>query len=163
MSLLTDFPLMSKPVAEKSFLVIGYGSQLRGDDGIGQAVAEGVAAWNLENVRGLPVHQLTPELAETLTTVDGVIFVDAQISSDADATIQVTPLAPLASGELPLGHYLNPESLLTFAQILYGIVPQAWLISVPGVNFELSDRLSPQGEVSVTEVLQRIHQLVNDL
>ncbi|PPT05423.1 NADH-reducing hydrogenase maturation factor [Geitlerinema sp. FC II] len=64
-------------------LVIGYGNSLRGDDGIGRAIAEQVASWNLPHVRSLSLHQLTPELAEELSRVDRAVFIDACIDGDS--------------------------------------------------------------------------------
>lgn len=60
-----------------SFLIIGYGNELRSDDGVGQRVSDTVATWKLPNVRALSVFQLTPELTENLATVNVAIFVDA--------------------------------------------------------------------------------------
>ena len=36
---------------DKSFIVIGYGNDLRSDDGIGPRVANEVEAWGLPNVK----------------------------------------------------------------------------------------------------------------
>lgn len=138
-------------------LVIGYGNSLRGDDGIGPAIADRVADWNLPQVRSTSVHQLTPELAAELAKVDRVVFVDARIEGD---TVKVEPLEPEA-GNLLLGHSLTPRSVLGLSQWLYGRVPQAWLISVPGECFDFSDRLSPTGERRLLEGIDRLQQLLN--
>lgn len=60
-------------------LVIGYGNELRGDDGVGPKVAEAVEAWKLAGVSVLALRQLTPELAADLAVVRRVIFVDAAL------------------------------------------------------------------------------------
>jgi Ni,Fe-hydrogenase maturation factor len=60
-----------------AILLIGYGNELRSDDGIGQRVSNLIASWKLENLYTLCVHQLTPELAEILVNFDVAIFVDA--------------------------------------------------------------------------------------
>jgi hydrogenase maturation protease len=43
-------------------LVIGYGNELRSDDGVGPRVARAVAEWRLPGVEAIAVHQLTLEL-----------------------------------------------------------------------------------------------------
>lgn len=142
----------------KSFLIIGYGSSLRGDDGIGQQVAERVERWEKPNVRSRPVHQLTPELAEELTHFDGVIFVDARLDGEA---VEVSAVEPGESETaVNLGHAINPRSLLSLAKSLYGNLPPAWLVAVPGENFEMCDRLSPTGEKGVEEALKQIERLI---
>ena len=74
-------------------LVIGYGNELRGDDGIGPRVAEAVAARNHPGVRVRIVCQLVPELAAELAEARTVIFVDALMDPDGGAT----ELAPLGA------------------------------------------------------------------
>lgn len=142
---------------QKTILVIGYGNPLRGDDGIGEQVAEAVALWNLSQVRSIATHQLTPELAEELSQVDCAIFVDACIASEA---FQITPLLPNTDAGSQLGHYTDPRSLLALAEILYGKAPQAWLVAVPGVNFELGVSLSSQAREGVERALVKIRELV---
>lgn len=142
----------------QSILVIGYGNELRGDDGVGQRVARAVEEWRVPNLRSLAVHQLTPELAEELVDVDRVIFVDA----DADANkleIRVSPIKP-ADFVATTGHTSAPQMLLAIAQALYNAVPQAWLVRIPAVNFELSNDLSPITSQGMEEALDEIDRLI---
>lgn len=143
----------------KSFLIIGYGNQLRGDDGIGQEVARLVQEWEKPNVRSRSVHQLTPEIAEELTHFDYAIFVDASITGEV---LEVSSLTPDDSEiVVNLGHSINPRSLLSLAKTLYEYTPQAWLVAVPGDNFDLGDRLSPTGEEGVNHALTQIQMLID--
>jgi len=153
-------------VKAKSYLVVGYGNDLRSDDGVGQRVAEVVAAWEILNVRShgvyevksLAIHQLTPELAANLADVDFAIFVDAceQITSKEVQviTIETDPTSTLAA------HSADPRSLLALTQAVYGRVPQAWWVLIPGENFELGDRLSPLAETGMAIALEEIAQLL---
>ncbi|WP_243147377.1 hypothetical protein [Scytonema sp. UIC 10036] len=59
-----------------TFLIIGYGNNLRSDDAVGQRVSDAIATWKLPDVRSLSVCQLTPELTNILATVDVAVFVD---------------------------------------------------------------------------------------
>src|SRR5262245_41264787 len=70
-------------------LVIGYGNTLRGEDGIGPAVAEEVAARGLPGVRVIVAHQLTPELAADIADARLVVFVDAAVSGERVKAVQL--------------------------------------------------------------------------
>ena len=150
-----QFPIPNSP----SFLVIGYGNSLRGDDGIGQQVAAEWEQWNLPQVQVKSLHQLTPELAEDLAKVDCAIFVDACIAEYSE-TVKVEMIKPDANSTVTFGHTSNPRSLLAMTLALYSHYPQSWLISVPGINFELCDRLSPVAEAGVKAALEQIEQLI---
>ncbi|MEB3281982.1 MAG: hydrogenase maturation protease [Lyngbya sp.] len=143
---------------QKTVLVLGYGNPIRSDDGIGQIVAREVENWNIPNVKCLALHQLLPEVAESLSQVDLAIFVDASITGE---TVELLPLKPLETTELNWGHHLNPQSLLTLAKTLYHKTPEAWLISVPGVDFELGEILSETAKQGVIMALEKIKQLIN--
>lgn len=141
-----------------SILVIGYGNTLRGDDGVGPRVAEGVAKWGLPTVRALGVHQLTPELAEPLAAADLAIFVDARVPQ-ADATVRVEPLAP-AAHMAAISHSGDPRSLLGLARIAFGRSPRAWSITIPANATSIGTHLSLTAEHGVKEALEHIAHLV---
>ena len=60
-------------------LVIGYGNDLRSDDGAGRVVADRLDALALPDVTVRSVIQLTPELALEIAKFDTVVFVDASV------------------------------------------------------------------------------------
>jgi hydrogenase maturation protease len=149
-------------------LIIGYGNLLRQDDGVGQRIAEAIAAWkeagirspDLSAVESVSVHQLTPDLAEPLSSVEQVIFVDACYST---ATEQVSVhRLELTETLSPLGHTCTPQSVLALAMALYGHAPQACLVQVPGKDFELGDRLSETAERNMAEALKCIQAILQE-
>ena len=149
-------------------LIIGYGNTLRSDDGAGQRVAELITEWNLPNVRSLPVHQLTPELAEPISQAKLVIFVDAYPAT-SEQGLQVhqlcydPPYPPLERGGLEglnIGHTGDPRSLLALSQILYNNTPPAWWILVPAVNFEFGERFSAKTTENIQYSLAQIRQII---
>jgi hydrogenase maturation protease len=144
----------------QSFIVIGYGNQLRGDDAIGQLVADTVAEWNFYHVKTKAVHQLMPELAEDLATVDAAIFVDACVATDEESLLKLESISPADSCRIIMGHTSNPRSLLALTRALYDYSPHSWLISVPGINFELSDHLSPFAERGVAAAITQIEDMI---
>lgn len=137
-------------------VAIGYGNDLRSDDGIGQRVAD---ALDLENVKSLAVHQLTPELAETLASADLAIFIDACVTSES-SEVQVKSLSPEFSNAIAT-HTADPRSLLALTQVLYGYCPPAWWVIVPGENFAIGDRLSEFAETGVAIALEKIAQIID--
>ena len=128
-------------------IVIGYGNSLRSDDGIGLEVARIVANWSLPHVRSLALPQLTPELAVDLAEVDLAIFVDACLSTET-SMVELRSLKPTDSTNFK-SHFSDPQGLLSLTQALFGNCPQAWWVLVPGVDFQLGDRLTPTGERNI--------------
>ena len=139
-------------------LVIGYGNSLRSDDGIGIRVADIVASWQLPEISSLALTQLTPEIATDLTKVDLVIFVDACSTTNTN-TVKLSNLEPTNQPSIR-SHFSNPQALLSLTQTLYGKCPQAWVLMVPGVNFQIGDRLSTVAEKGVSQALTHIKNLV---
>ncbi|HWD44373.1 MAG TPA: hydrogenase maturation protease, partial [Actinomycetota bacterium] len=104
-------------------LVVGYGSSLRGDDGIGWHVAVRLAADSrLAGARVLARHQLTPELAVDVARASRVVLVDA-VAGAAPGAIQVRPVRPRPPGPATWSHHLDPEALAGLAEALYGSAP----------------------------------------
>jgi hydrogenase maturation protease len=141
----------------RNILVIGYGNDLRNDDAVGQRVAEAAAEWGVSHIRALAVHQLTPELAEHLAGALLAIFVDA-VAGAQEEGVQARRIEPEIP-ETTIGHTGDPRALLALTQTLYGVCPEAWLITVPGVDFDLGERLSETAQRGMEEALRRIRQL----
>ncbi|MFB2834559.1 hydrogenase maturation protease [Floridanema evergladense] len=138
----------------KYFIVIGYGNDLRSDDGIGPRVANEVEAWGIPNVKTLALHQLTPEIAETIKDAYGVIFVDAGKLPNVQE-VQVLTIEAEETGK-SMTHNVDPRSLLALSQTLYNSHPHAWCINVPAVNFEMGETLSSLAQQGVSEALEKI-------
>jgi hydrogenase maturation protease len=138
-------------------LVIGYGNTLRGDDGLGPHTVAAVAALGLPGVRTRIVQQLLPELAAELAEVRCAIFVDAQFVP-ADDAVQVTTIGPAPAAAM--AHTADPSGLLALSQTLYGRAPEAWLVTVPGRDFDLGERLSDVGKAQSQVALGKIRQLI---
>jgi hydrogenase maturation protease len=141
-------------------LVIGYGNELRGDDGLGPAVAEAVAAIGLPDVECLAVHQLVPELAERLADARLAVFVDARVGPGEQA-VEVTRIKTGESGGL-MAHAADPRALLALARAVYGRAPEAWLVAVTGCHFEFGDGLSLVGVENANEARQRVIGLIGE-
>lgn len=146
-------------------LVIGYGNPLRGDDGVGQVAADllldewngmGAAALRPANhpLKVLTAHQLTPELAESIAAASLVIFIDAA----ADGVPGTITAHLIAASEDPAAftHHCTPAGLLRLAHDWYGQMPEGWLFSIGGVDFEYGEALSPPVSAALPALLDQI-------
>lgn len=134
-------------------LIIGYGSDLRGDDALGQKAAV-MLDERLSDpcVCVLRRASLTPELAHDVSLADRVIFIDCDANLDAG---QIERRAIKAKPDADaMVHFLDPPALLGWARLLYGAAPPGVLFAMGGATFECADDLSEQIE-------QRLPQLVN--
>jgi hydrogenase maturation protease len=139
-------------------LVIGYGNDLRGDDGVGPHIVGELATLGLAHVRTRTTRQLLPELAAELADVGLAIFVDAELRSEEGA-VKVTAVSPAPFAGL-LAHTADPASLLALTQAVYGRVPQAWLVTVPGQGFELGQDISTLATAQARIALGKIRELL---
>jgi hydrogenase maturation protease len=142
-------------------LIIGYGNEIRGDDGAGLRVAEALEALRLPGLRVIACHQLTPDLAEPLADARAAFFADAR-PADEGAPIEVFPVLPEAKGGFSL-HSGSPAGLLALAQALYGRCPPAWCVAIPAVDFELGETLTETARHGVAAAVAAIQERVAEL
>jgi hydrogenase maturation protease len=135
-------------------LVIGFGNECRGDDGVGPNVARQIAAFELPKVHVLAVHQLTPELAEVISRAERVFFVDSSIALQP-APVHVAAITD-EGGASFASHRVDPGALLALSRLLYGRAPRAWLVTVEGKEFEPSEMLSDSADRHAEEAVRKI-------
>jgi hydrogenase maturation protease len=150
--------------------VIGYGNDLRGDDGVGPAVADSLGS--LLGGRGAvvrSVRQLVPELALDLCTSVQVVFVDAQRSAPAGCvlvrrldTSAEAPASEPPSCALAFSHGLDAPGLLALAGELYGAAPQAVLVTVGAANLEPGIGLSAAVSSAVPRAAAAVLSAIGD-
>ena len=138
-------------------LVIGCGNELRGDDAVGALIAAAVNDWHLPGVRGLPCHQLTPELSEIIARAKQVIFVDAAIERESNL-VEAQSIEPASVASL-LGHIGDPRSCLALSQTVFGRYPPAWQITVPARDFEFGAPPSATAREGLNRALEIIQRL----
>jgi hydrogenase maturation protease len=121
-------------------LVIGYGNTLRGDDGAGVRAVESIAN-NHHDVDCLTCTELTPDLAETLSSYDEVFFVDASVGA---VDVEWRSVLPPVEYDVLRSHALTPEILLGLVIELYDRCPgRITLVEIPARQFHYSEKLSP--------------------
>jgi hydrogenase maturation protease len=145
-------------------LVIGYGNTFRGDDGVGQRVANAVEALQLYGVRTIAAHQLTPETAVAVADAARVIFVDAVVHSSRKQiemrNLRVSDGADRTTE--PLGHRIHPRFILDLVERVFYRRPDAYWVLVPGELFEAVDYLSEAAEAGAAAAVQAIVGLVEE-
>jgi hydrogenase maturation protease len=135
-------------------LVIGYGNELREDDGAGPVTVSQLAAHT--GSRYLTCGQLTPELAETISGYASVIFVDAR----ADLQPGEIRIERLTAGTVPLTHRTTPAALLTWSHQIYAREPAAFAVGIGGECFELGEGLTPVVRQAACEAAHAIERML---
>ncbi len=140
-------------------LLIGYGNELRRDDGVGPRIARAVAEWDIPGVCALAVHQLTPELADDIARAKEVVFVDAASNSDTTG-VSFQPMQAAESSSLA-NHACSLPALLGLVEVLYSRRPVARLLTVPARDLDFGDGLSQETEEDAARALHTIRLWIN--
>ncbi len=139
-------------MAHDGLLVIGYGSDLRGDDAAGLLAARRLARLGFH---AIAVHQLTPELAEQVAAARQVIFLDAD-ARVASGEIAVERIAATeATGALE--HHATPAGVLRLAKEAYGAAPEARVIGLGGRRFHVGARPSSEARRAIARAIAATH------
>lgn len=157
----------------KRTLIAGFGNQFRRDDGLGPAVVNGLrkhldrpAIDPLDDgfddlghaIDTIVLHQLVPELAETVADYDLLIFVDAHVGSIPELMheerLDIAYHTPFVS------HQFHPSTVLALAQQIYGRAPQTVLLSLRGYDFDFGEGLSAEAHTLIEPAVKRICELI---
>jgi|NGEPerStandDraft_6_1074524.scaffolds.fasta_scaffold00001_47 hydrogenase maturation protease len=142
-------------------VVLGFGSTLRGDDGIGPRIAERIEGLTkATDVLVLIRQSLTPDLAHDIEGADRVVFIDASATETPGAFCEQW-IEPRSDSSVAMVHFLEPAALLEWCLRAYGRSPQAVLITVGASNFELGEALSPEVAKSIPLIVRRVVELVS--
>lgn len=155
---------MDAPVfpSQRRVLVIGYGNPLRGDDGFGSRAADTLAA--IPEIAADPsiqvetVHQLTPEVAETIAAAETVLFIDAALPDGEPGALRFEEVGGVSPAAEPLGHHLTPAQALAYAEAMYGARPGAWIASVNAGSFDYATTLTPAVEAAIPNLILWFHE-----
>jgi hydrogenase maturation protease len=159
----------------KRTLVAGFGNLFRRDDGLGPAVVNAVRVRlgrpilkPLDDgfddlgyaVDTIVLHQLVPELAETIRDYSLLIFVDAHVGTIPE-TIREERLN--AAFQAPLvSHQFRPSTVLALSAQMYGHAPETVLLSLRGYDFDFGEGLSAQAADLVAPAADRILALIEE-
>jgi len=136
--------------------VVAYGNTLRSDDGVARRLAEELEELALPQIRVISCDLLLPELAEAVSRAERVIFVDAEANSTEPVRAQ--KLLAAESSQL-MAHHASAAVILALARDVFGRMPEAWLVTIPGSNFGIGEELSElatQGKKMALELIRAI-------
>ena len=139
-------------------LIIAYGNPMRGDDGIALRIADEMRRTELRDIRILSMHQLMPELAETISESEIVVFLDA--AANGEIGIVLCRSIEPQSQPMRFWHHMTPGELLGLCERLYATKPLSFLVTVPGKCFEQSDTLSDAAASAIPQALTVLRQLI---
>ena len=147
-------------------LIVAYGNPMRCDDGVAwRASDELEKKFSNLKVEILRTHQLTPELAATVSLCEAVIFVDAAsanaVGNGLPGEIRVGPvgLAPIQPG---FSHHVSPGVVMALASELFRATPHAVAVTVTGESFDHGEELSAVVKAALPDLVQRIATLAQE-
>jgi hydrogenase maturation protease len=147
-------------------LLIAYGNPLRFDDGVAWRAADLLEGrFSVDDVEIIWLHQLGPELAESISQCECVIFIDAASEPEKAGEVRVTELTRETrepGGGPRFCHSLSPAAVLGLAEQLYRAPVKAFCATVAGQNFDHGEGLSPVVGQALPLLLARIQDIVRD-
>ena len=151
-------------------LIVAYGNPLRSDDGLAWHVADALEDKLFHSdVEILRLHQLGPELAETVSRFRTVIFVDAAVPTDdgnlaGEISIQEIPRARIEQETASrFSHSLSPVTVVALAMRLYGAAPKLFSATLTGSNFDHGESLSPKVAAALPRLVAGIKDMIERL
>ena len=155
-------------------LVIGFGNLFRRDDGVAHVVInelrerldrqplgpfdDGFDELGHE-VDTVVMHQLVPELAETVAEYDLLIFVDAH-TGRIEESIHAEWVEPVYRPSAFVSHQTHPSTVLALSEELAGRSPDAVILSLRGYDFDFGEGLTEETAALVDPATDRIMKLI---
>jgi len=124
---------------KKSTCIIGIGNVLRGDDGVGQYVADKIENNHLTGITVITTQQLDMGLAEELSSFDTVLFIDASLDEN---TFSFLPLMPDKHPPQSFSHHVNASVIVSLTQQLFSTPTQFYICAIGASNFEMGNGIS---------------------
>lgn len=147
-------------------LIVAYGNPLRSDDGVGWRAADTLSQkLSTPNVEILRLHQLAPELADTLRGFDRVIFIDAACNENdgiEPGNICIEEIATGIPDATAFTHGFSPQTVLELAADLYGIRLPAFSVTIQGSNFDHGNVLSETVADALPHLISTVERLVSE-
>jgi hydrogenase maturation protease len=132
------------------------------DDGVAEHVANAFLARFCDaNTKLRCVQKWLPEMAEAISELRLVIFVDASAELEA-GEVRSHPMQPCAVSPQSFTHSMNPAALLAVARQVDGQPPgSAYILSIGGASFELSEQLSEAARHAIPVALAHPMELLS--
>ncbi len=144
-------------------LIVAYGNPMRCDDGLAWRAADDLEKkFPHPDVEILRRHQLAPELAETVSHSEAVIFVDAASAGGANGQPGEVRSSEVTSpeGAPRFSHQLSPSTVIALARQLYSASPHAFSVTLTGQCFDHGESLSPVVKAALPALVMQIETLL---
>lgn len=167
------YPLSPGESDLRRTLIAAFGNPFRRDDGAGAAVAnaaliqigreplspldDGLGSLG-QQIDVIQLHQLVPELAETVADYDLLILIDAHVGLIEESIVEQRIL-PSFQPHL-IAHQTRPSSVLALSHMMVGRAPEGVLLSLRGHDFGFGEGLSPKTAALVPQAVSRILQMI---
>ena len=132
-------------------LVIGIGNVGRQDDGLGWEFLDRIKFLGFPEKDMVYRYQLQVEDADLICNYDRVVFVDASRNELAGG-ISLTP-CNISSKHGFTSHELAPETIMYLAKTLYDHKPDAYILGIQGVEWNLKQGLSPLAKTNLDRAI----------
>ncbi|HKT89790.1 MAG TPA: hydrogenase maturation protease [Candidatus Sulfotelmatobacter sp.] len=143
--------------------IVAYGNPLRSDDGVAWRIADALTGkYSAEEVEIVTLHQLGPELAESIRRTECVIFIDAAAGPGRPGDVRIAEV-PRSSDAPGFCHAVSPSHVLTMAAQLYGAQPRAFSTTIVGLCFDHGESLSKPVQAAIPVLIERIEELLHNL
>lgn len=151
-------------------LLLAYGNSLRRDDGAGFVLADRLERLLSEpgiDIVRIDSHQLAPELSLDISgdDVSAVVFIDTRAVSGPsdDLELHFERVVPAEIASPSVGHHFNADLLMAYTKYLFKKEPPAWLITVPGVDFDHGEGLSAVTRKSLENAPDKLQGLIDSV
>ncbi len=143
-------------------LVLTCGNPQRGDDGVAEQVAKALLAGFCDvDTKVRCAQQWLPEMAEAISEVGIVVFIDASAELPP-GEVHSHSVQPCATSPQSFTHSMSPGTLLALAKQLYGNAPgSAYLVTIGGESFELSEELTETARHAIPLALDQVKALLS--
>lgn len=157
----------------KRLLLLGYGNPDREDDGVAWHILRALTiklglvppeSYEDEFPESTQIDfdfqlQLTPEMAEDISSYSYVCFIDAHTGNIPEPVRLIDVESEFQSS--PFTHHLTPQSLISMCETIYGKKPDAALLSVLGHRFLFTRELSGETAGLVPQAVALIWDWMN--
>lgn len=139
-------------------LVYGYGNPGRRDDGLGVALIDKLDEARLPGVNLDSNYQLNIEDADNISGYEAVIFVDASHTVEKPYSFyKISPSAEITFTT----HSMSPESVLALCQDIYGKTPEAYVLAIPGYEWDIAEGLSGDAKMNLNAAVEFMISLLS--
>ena len=142
-------------------LIYGIGNPSRQDDALGIVFIEKLQEWvnseKLPNIFFDSNYQLNIEDAYDVSEKDLIVFVDASVEPIDDFYFR-----QIFSGDLisVSSHSMNPESVISLCEELYGKKPSAFLLTIKGFSWELNSPVTDKALENLNAAMEFAKKLL---